>query len=49
MADVSKQGGRIDQELLYYKGLLRESAAQSRLILQPESVLNQKVYFSLRF
>ncbi len=51
MADVSKQGGRIDQELLYYKGLLRElsSAAQSRLILQPESVLNQQVYFSSDF
>ena len=51
MADVSKQGGRIDQELLYYKGLLRElsSAAQARLVLNPESVSEQKVYFSADF
>lgn len=51
MADVSKQGSRIDQELLYYKGLLRElsSAAQTRLILQPESVAELRVYYSSDF
>ena len=51
MADVSKQGGRIDQELLYYKGLLRalSSAAQARLVLQPASVNSQRVYFSSDF
>lgn len=51
MADVSKQGGRIGQELLYYKGLLREltSAAQARLILEPSVLDNETVYFSLDF
>jgi serine/threonine protein kinase len=51
MADVSKQGGRIDQELLYYKGLLREltSAAQARLILEPSVVTSEAIYMSSDF